>query len=248
MTFYRFLSGIRSGTFDGNRPDGVTRHRLGRILVALVTAAGCAAPFAGTESPTRPSESVRPSPKASALPRYRALSEAFHHSLFTILADSRAVAARESGAGRVPHLTPSAPPKPSRKLSSRVRNGRAKSLYRKALALYRTEDYERSRRGFQAFLERFPRHSLSDNAQYWIGECWYAEGEYRKAGVAFRAVLVEYNDSNKFPDAFFKLGLCYHLRGDETGARRYWGRLVQHYPDTRAAALARRRLSRDGAD
>lgn len=249
MIFHRLVGAIRSDIFDGNRPDGAAyRRRLGLILAVLVTAAGCAAPSAGTESSARPSEPVGPTPKASAPPRYRALSEAFHRSLFTILADSRAVAARESGARRVPHLTPSAPPKPSRKRSPPVQTGRAKPLYHNALALYRVEDYQRSRRGFQAFLERFPRHSLSDNAQYWIGECWYAEGEYRKAGVAFRSVLVEYNDSNKFPDAYFKLGLCYHLRGDETEARGYWARLVQRYPDTRAAALARGRLSRDGAD
>jgi tol-pal system protein YbgF len=195
-----------------------------------------------------PSESDRPSPATSAPPRHRALSNAFHRSLSAILADSRAVAARESGADRAPHLTPAAPPKPSRELPRPVREGRAAPLYRKALALYKAGDYERSRSGFQEFLERFPRHSLSDNARYWIGECWYAQGQYREAGVAFRAVLVDYNDSNKFPDAFFKLGLCHHLRGDETAARTYWRRLVQRYPETRAAALARRRLSRDAAD
>lgn len=173
-------------------------------------------------------------------PRYREVSESFHRSLFHILNDSRAVAARETGR----HVTPSAPAKPSRGMGPAGKTANPDRLYRKARAFYEAGDFERARTGFETLLERFPDHSLSDNARYWVGECYYAQEQYREAGVHFRRVLVEYPDGNKVPDAFFKLGLCFHLRGDAETARTQWERLIRRYPDSRAAGLARGRLSR----
>lgn len=238
----RRLSSVPAPDPGGTRPS--RSGFLGRLAwtaaAALVWASGCAAPSAETEPPApRAPEISRP---PAATPRYREVSEAFHRSLQAILADSRAVASRESRSASVPHLSPSAPAKPARNLPRPVREGNPGRFYKKALALYRTGDYERSRNGFLAFLERFPDHSLADNARYWIGECYYAQGLYREAGVSFRRVLVDYDDANKTPDAFFKLGLCYHRRGRAEEARTYWERLVRRYPGSRAAALARKHL------
>ncbi len=90
----------------------------------------------------------------------------------------------------------------------------------------------------------YPDHSLSDNAQYWIGECYYAEELYREAAIAFRRVLVVFQKSNKHPDAFFKLGLCYFRQDQMEKAAEHWNRLRQLYPESRAAGLARKYLAR----
>ena len=173
-------------------------------------------------------------------PRYREVSESFHRSLFRILNDSRAVAARETAR----HVAPTAPAKPSRGMGRAGKTANPDRLYRKARSFYEAGDFERARTGFETLLARFPDHSLSDNARYWVGECYYAQEQYREAGVHFRRVLVEYPDGNKASDAFFKLGLCFHRRGDAENARTHWERLVRRYPKSRAAGLARRRLSR----
>jgi tol-pal system protein YbgF len=225
----------------GFRVQDRRRFRRGPSLVflALLWLAGCAVSSAGGAS----SGGSEAGNEAAAMPggdapRYREVSESFHRSLFRILNDSRAVAARETAR----HLVPSAPAKPSRS----ARKGSPRRLYRKARAYYQAGDFERARAGFEALAARFPDHSLGDNARYWIGECYYAQEQYREAGVHFRRVLVEYPDGNKVPDAFFKLGLCFHLRGDAETARTHWERLVRRYPKSRAAGLARRRLSGEG--
>lgn len=207
---------------------------------AMVWGSGCAAPSAGTEPPrsvASPASGIR-----SAPPRYLEISDAFHRSLFAILDDSRATAVPERQAGSPKRLSPAVPAKPARHLPASVREGNPERFYRKSLALYRAGDYEKARNGFLAFLETHPDHALAQNARYWIGECHYAQGQYREAGVAFRMVLVEYREGNKIPDAFFKLGLCYHRRGKTDEARTHWERLVRRYPGSRAAGLARKYL------
>lgn len=211
-------------------------------LSGLVWLSGCAVSRADGSSSGGNDGEIESAAAAGShgeTPRYREVSESFHRSLFHILNDSRAVAARETAR----HVTPAAPAKPSRGMGRAGKAANPDRLYRKARAFYEAGDFERARTGFETLLERFPDHSLSDNARYWVGECYYAQEQYREAGVHFRRVLVEYPNGNKAPDAFFKLGLCFHRRGDAESARTHWERLVRRYPNSRAAKLARRRLS-----
>jgi tol-pal system protein YbgF len=235
---------FRNGDRDRGRLPGVRRGSFWVFLAltGLVWLSGCMVSSANGASPARngrETESGADGAPDPETPRYREVSESFHRSLFHILNDSRAVAARETAR----HVTPSAPAKPSRGMGRAGKTGNPDHLYRTARAFYQSGDFERARTGFETLLERFPDHSLSDNARYWVGECYYAQEQYREAGVHFRRVLVDYPEGNKVPDAFFKLGLCFHRRGDAENARTHWERLVRRYPKSRAAGMARRRLS-----
>ncbi|MFW6241721.1 MAG: tol-pal system protein YbgF, partial [Thermodesulfobacteriota bacterium] len=234
----------RNRVGEGERSSGI---RCGSFLIFLALSgpiwfSGCAvsqADGASSRGNGSETESGVVATPTGETPRYREVSESFHRSLFHILNDSRAVAARETAR----HVTPAAPAKPSRGMGRAGHTANPDRMYRKARAFYEGGDFERARAGFEAFVERFPDHSLSDNARYWIGESYYAQEQYREAGVHFRRVLVEHPNGNKVPDAFFKLGLCFHRRGDAEAARTHWEQLVQRYPRSRAAGLARRRLS-----
>jgi len=39
---------------------------------------------------------------------------------------------------------------------------------------------------FVEFIKRFPKHDLADNAQYWIGEGYYAQKKYEPALTAYQ--------------------------------------------------------------
>ena len=39
--------------------------------------------------------------------------------------------------------------------------------------------------GFSSFLQKYPDHSLAGSAQYWLGETYYAQNDYRQAAQAF---------------------------------------------------------------
>ena len=116
------------------------------------------------------------------------------------------------------------------------------SMYREYYAALRAGNHAFAIAGFRAFLERFPDHDYADNAQYWLGEAYYDQRDYRSALAEFRRVLERYPDGNKVPDALLKVGYCYLALGELGPGRDVLEQLVDIHPRSDAAALAARRL------
>ncbi len=111
----------------------------------------------------------------------------------------------------------------------------AKKSYEAALALVHTKHYDRGLEGLNAFLVRWPDHPYAENAMYWRGEAYFAQGEYLRAAEQFEAVMARFGGGNKAPDALLKLGMCHDRLGASSRAREYWGRLKNEYPRSDAA-------------
>jgi len=77
------------------------------------------------------------------------------------------------------------------------------------------------------------------NAQYWIGEAYYGQRDYRQAIAEFQKVLDVAPSSPKVPDALLKIGLAYRGLRDESRAQQTWDRIVKDYPKSEAAPKAR---------
>lgn len=116
-------------------------------------------------------------------------------------------------------------------------------LYRKGFYLYQTRKYDAARKIFQQYLDTYA-DSLSDNAQYWIGECYYMEQMYEPSLAAFEAILSKFRDSNKRSDTLLKIGLCHHHLNNFKKARTNWQLLINRYPKSRAAGFADKFLTR----
>lgn len=115
----------------------------------------------------------------------------------------------------------------------------ASDLYRRAFNGFRENRFGQAILDFEDFLRRYPDHEYADNAQYWIGECYYSQKEYEEAVVQFGRVLDRYPRESKAPDALLKIGLCYQNLGDLEKARVFWRRLVSEHANTEAAGQAR---------
>jgi tol-pal system protein YbgF len=111
----------------------------------------------------------------------------------------------------------------------------AKASYEAALALVQGRQYDRGVEGLSAFLARWPDHPYAENAIYWRGEAYFAQGEYLRAGEQFEAVMARFGSGKKAPDALLKLGMCQDRLGASTRAREYWERLKTEYPKSEAA-------------
>jgi tol-pal system protein YbgF len=98
-------------------------------------------------------------------------------------------------------------------------------------------------RGFRDFLRRYPRHDYADNAQYWLGECYYDRRRFQEAAVEFRAVVARYPTGNKAPDAMLKLGFSLLAAGEVRKGRELLAQVPTTYPRTDAARLAEHRLT-----
>lgn len=123
------------------------------------------------------------------------------------------------------------------------RFGDPRAEYHRYYEALRAGNHSYALTGFRNFVERFPVHDFADNAQYWIGETFYDQKRYKSALVEFRKVVDNHPNGNKVPDGLLKLGYCYHALGEKTKAKQVWQQVVQLYPKSNPATLARTKLS-----
>ncbi|MBI2896709.1 MAG: tol-pal system protein YbgF [Deltaproteobacteria bacterium] len=140
-----------------------------------------------------------------------------------------------------------APIDPAETVSGQDASGEALGAYEAAFALFRARRFDEALVSFASFRDRFPRHSYADNALYWRGECYYAKREYRAALAEFEAVFTRYPGGNKAPDAMLKAAYSRAELGDVPRARAALLRLVELFPESDAARLARDRMARLGS-
>jgi tol-pal system protein YbgF len=122
------------------------------------------------------------------------------------------------------------------------RTDEASADYRAAVELVKAGSHSEAVEALHAFLRKYPRHDYADNAQYWLGEAFYAQKDYPKALAEFRNVIETYPRGNKVPDALLKVGYCYQALGQSDKARAVLEQVVNLYPKTEPAALATKRL------
>ena len=120
------------------------------------------------------------------------------------------------------------------------RAGAPEQAYAAALTTFRGREHGQAVLDLLDFIAKYPRHALAANAQYWIGEAYYVQRDYRQALLEFQKVF-EFG-TGKIPDALVKVGLCYWSLRDPNRARQTWQRVVREYPGTEAARVARSQL------
>ncbi len=110
-----------------------------------------------------------------------------------------------------------------------LRKEEVRTTYEAALRSYQSRKLMRAMGEFGEVLN-FPHpHALKDNAQYWIGECWYEEGKYERALTAFEKLRAIYPKGNKVLHARIKTAYCHYRLGEHAEARACLIRL-QHKP------------------
>ena len=132
-----------------------------------------------------------------------------------------------AGAGAAPAVPPPAP----------------RELYSQAYADYARGNYDLAMQGFSEYLRAYPGTDFSDNAQYWIGECLYGKKMYAEAIDSWNTLLKDYPASDKLPDARVKKGMALERLGRRSQALVEYRFVVDRYPTSQAARIARERLN-----
>src|SRR5206468_10079780 len=116
-------------------------------------------------------------------------------------------------------------------------------LYHDAFKMLQDGDYAGAEKAFKTFVQRNPQHVLAGNAQYWLGETYYARRDYQNAMTAFAEGFKVYKASPKGPDNLLKLGITLAVLGRKSDACSVFARFNQDYP--RATDLQKRRIEQE---
>jgi len=119
----------------------------------------------------------------------------------------------------------------------------ADQMYNDAFKLLQDGDYAGAERGFKAFVQRHPQHVLAGNAEYWLGETYYARRDYQSAATTFAEGYKLYKTSPKGPDNLLKLGVTLSAMGRKPDACAIFVRFNQDYP--KATDLQKRRVDQE---
>lgn len=117
-------------------------------------------------------------------------------------------------------------------------------MYDTAWADYTNGQWALAIQGFEAYIKTFPRSELADDAQFYIGQTYYADGAFQESVSAFEQVLLTYPDGNVVPDASYKRGLALDRLGETERAQQAFELVVKNYPDSTMATLAQQALER----
>ena len=152
---------------------------------------------------------------------------------------------RPGGAPPRPNTQAAAPPPPAASAPAPAAAAAAggDQLYHDAFKKLQDGDYAGAERGFKVFLQSNPKHVLAGNAQYWLGETYYARRDYQNAMTAFAEGYKVYKASPKGPDNLLKLGVTLAALGRKPDACAVFAKFNQDYP--RATDLQKRRVDQE---
>ncbi|APG27842.1 tol-pal system protein YbgF [Syntrophotalea acetylenivorans] len=117
--------------------------------------------------------------------------------------------------------------------------GSPTELYLKAFADYAAGRYQQAIKGFEAFVDNYPGNDYAGNAQYWLGECYYALEDYQQAATEFEKAAYQYPESGKAPEALWKMVPALRRMNQFEQARDALQLLLRRYPESPAAARAK---------
>ena len=116
-----------------------------------------------------------------------------------------------------------------------------RKLYSTAQEYVQSRQYDQAISLFNKLFEKYPDSRYVPNAHYWLGEVYMAmpQPDLENAKAHFLTVLDDYPDHAKVPASLYKLGKVSDLMGDEDQAIKYLKKVVEQYPSSSSAGLAR---------
>ncbi len=112
------------------------------------------------------------------------------------------------------------------------------TLYSNALRDLNSGHYDLSRQEFSDYLKNFPDGSFASNAQFYLGEISYAQGQYARAITAYDRVILNYPKSLKVAPAMLEKGRALLQTNKRIAAEREFRELIRRFPGSDEAKKA----------
>jgi len=124
--------------------------------------------------------------------------------------------------------------------------GVAEDVYFAALAQFQRGGLTTARMGFEDVVENYPNDPLAPEARYLLADILVQEGQVDQAIAAFLAIPEFHPAAPRVPDALYRAAMLHVQEGDRSAARPLLERIVNTWPDSGAADLAREALQELG--
>ncbi len=122
----------------------------------------------------------------------------------------------------------------------------AEALYSAALGDFNAGKYDLSSQEFTQYLQAYGNTDLAGNAQFYLGEIQYHQGNLQGAVVSYNKVLDQYPGGNKAAAAQLKKGFALLDLGQRSQGVQELRSLITRYPKSPEAVQARERLNKLG--
>lgn len=96
---------------------------------------------------------------------------------------------------------------------------------------------------FQHFIKTYPKSNLQPNANYWLGQLNYNQGNKDDAAFYFATVVKNYPNSPKGAESLYKVGLLMQEKGQSDKARVVYQQVIKAYPGSPSVQLAEKKLA-----
>src|SRR5262249_48662329 len=120
------------------------------------------------------------------------------------------------------------------------------ALYNDALRDFNAGKSDLASSEFTQYLQVYGNTDLAGNAQFYLGEILYRQGNYQQAILAYNKVLDQYPGGNKAASAQLKKGYALLDAGQRDAGVQELRSLINRYPKSPEASQARDRLTRLG--
>jgi len=123
----------------------------------------------------------------------------------------------------------------------------ADTLYQNALRDFSTGKYDLARQEFGDYVKNFPTNDLASNAQFYLGEISYAQGDFQNAIAQYEIVTGNYPKSFKLAAAQLKKAFAEIELGMKSTGIRDLREVLRRFPGSDEARRAQAKLKELGA-
>ena len=104
-----------------------------------------------------------------------------------------------------------------------------KEMYRQAYNLVKGREFDKAVPAFKQFLEAYPQGDYAGNAYYWLGELYVLENDFTASQMSMEALIAQFPEHRKVPDAYYKLAKLYKRLGDDEKAKTFAQNIISKY-------------------
>ncbi len=121
-------------------------------------------------------------------------------------------------------------------------NAERKDFLQLGITDFNLGNYRQANETLDAFVDTYSESPEISQAIYWSGEAHLAMMQYDISVERFTRYIQEFADGEFRAASIYKLGLTFQKKEDNARRDAIWNRLIEEFPDSREAQLARDKM------